>query len=304
MTGPGFDSLDGDRDGVLSPEDLRLGATRLGWHWPEAPLYAVLHRLSVSSPLSREDFHGVLEQIRRDPGGVYGEVLRRAPLPSSTPPQKARPAAEGSVLDHLRGEAREDYQRLLDAPGARLRRGKSALLIIDPQHAFTGGTWMRSFGRKEVGPIRAAFGAGAQGLPEDLETVFTRCPFPPESYEWEQSFQAVLSPAQAYFVKPGNSVLWPPTNGFREWAESLLERGRDTLVVGGCTLTSCVRVSAVDVITHLRGRLKVLVDLRTCGARVSNYNRSAEFGGVSPVEAAVTEMRAVGVEVVPKVDWV
>jgi hypothetical protein len=42
-----FHLLDCDGDGTLSRADLHQGARRLGWHWPEAPLYAVLDHLTI-----------------------------------------------------------------------------------------------------------------------------------------------------------------------------------------------------------------------------------------------------------------
>ena len=37
-----YDALDTNSDGELSRRDLHQAARRLGWHWHEAPLYAVL----------------------------------------------------------------------------------------------------------------------------------------------------------------------------------------------------------------------------------------------------------------------
>ncbi|MEW6743950.1 MAG: hypothetical protein AB1486_14460 [Planctomycetota bacterium] len=114
----------------------------------------------------------------------------------------------------------------------------------------------------------------------------------------------IVDRSQLYFVKPGNSVLWPPTNGFREWVRELLDRGKETLVMGGCTLNRCVRVSAIETLQSFRDRgLQVVVDLDLCGARRSNYERSDFFGGLSSVESAVREMRASGVRVVSGIVW-
>jgi len=127
--------------------------------------------------------------------------------------------------------------------------------------------------------------------------MFTRCPFPPESYDWDERIAKVLGEKQLYFVKPGNSALWPPTNGFEDWVRDLLERGKGTLCIGGCTLNSCVRVSAIETKRRFE-ELEVIVDLALCGARRANYIASKTFGGVSSVESAVRQMQDAGVVVV------
>lgn len=266
-----FAALDHDQDGLLSRVDLAGAARALGWGWPEAPLYALLDRLTLEGPLGRAAFEGVLDQVMRDRLGPYGAVLSRAHGPRPTPPGE--------------GEGR-------------------AMLVIDPQRSFTRGVWMRSAGpgaERDVAPIRRAFDNCAALLrspPDGLEIMFTRCPFPPDSYGWEEGVAAALPPDQPYFVKPGNSALFPPSNGYRRWLERLLEVGRHTLVLAGCTLNSCVRITALET-TALMGPegLKVVVDLDLCGARAGNHEPSPEFGGRSSVQAAVAEMEEAGVVV-------
>jgi len=261
-----FNSLDRDGDGELSRDDLRAAARDQRWHWREAPLYAVLHRLTLYSPLPRDAFCARLSQMARDPYGPYGQVLQSAPPPS--------PAS-----------------------------GDRALLIIDPQRSFTGGAWMRSLGpdaHREVEPIARAFQACArllQGLFAG-PVMFSRCPFPPRSYGWNPCLDGIVGGSQPYFVKPGNSILWPPFNGVTEWIIQLLGRDVRTLVMGGCTLNSCVRVSAVEVQQRFKGDLQVVVDLGLCGARQENYQPSPLFNGLSSVESAIRQMKDAGVQVV------
>jgi hypothetical protein len=266
-----FAALDGDADGRLTPQDLLGSARRLGWHWREAPIYAVLHRFALDEPLLPDTFAQVLDTIRADPLGPYGEVLERLRWRSEGP-----------------------------SPGP----GKG-LLIIDPQRSFTQGAWMRSIGSRaedEVQPIRAAFlscAAALRGLDESVRPAFTRCPFPPESYDWDETLGDVLPPEQAYFVKPGNSALWPPTNGYVRWIEELLDCGRATLTIGGCTLNSCVRITALETQQRFGDHgLEVVVDLSLCGARAQNYRPSPLFGGLSSVEATTRELRDAGVRLV------
>lgn len=320
-----FDALDLDRDGELSRRDLRAAARQLGWHWPQAPLYAVLDFLTILEPLARSAFDSCMEEILGDPQGPYGLVLRRGPRASAPVVSNDRDmgGAPGEVgdagsivelLESLEGDrvAAEHAAALeqLDEARPAIRTCEAALLIIDPQRSFASGTWMRSMGPsgdREVRPIRLAFDNCARLLRaryRRLETMFTRCPFPPESYDWDERLDGILADSQLYFVKPGNSIMWPPTNGFAEWVEGLLARGKHTLVMGGCTLNSCLRVSASETQRRFRAdALRVVVDLSLCGARTRNYVESPVFGGRSSVESAMREMAACGVAVAERVEW-
>ena len=192
----------------------------------------------------------------------------------------------------------------------RRSRNTTALLIIDPQRSFTDGIWMRSIGyraEKDVAPIRLAFDRCAAVLHRlygRLEVMFSRCPFPPESYEWYEPLANILSRLQPYFIKPGNSILFPRTNGFREWIDQCIAQGKRSLVIGGCTLNSCVRVSSMETQALFPSdRLQVIVDMSLCGARGRNYLPSPEFGGESAVTSAVVQMTDAGVSVVRGVKW-
>ena len=92
---------------------------------------------------------------------------------------------------------------------------ETALLIIDPQRSFTSGAWMSSMGpigEREVMPIRLAF-ENCAGLLKavygHVEVMFTRCPFPPESYGWDERLEGIIDSGQTYFVKPNNNVFFP-----------------------------------------------------------------------------------------------
>jgi hypothetical protein len=320
-----FDALDLDRDGELSRRDLRTAARHLEWHWPQAPLYAVLDFLTIRAGLARIDFMSCMDEILRDPHGPYGRVLRRGPRISEpalssqndTDPVHREDGDVGNVVELLEriegrraaGEHATVIEQLDEARPA-VRSRDAVLLIIDPQRSFASGAWMRSMGPNgdhEVMPIRLAFDHCARLLEAGyrrLETMFTRCPFPPESYDWDERLGGILGDAQLYFVKPGNSVMWPPTNGFAQWVEGLLARGKHTLVMGGCTLNSCLRVSASEAQQCFGDDgLRVVVDLSLCGARTRNYIKSPLFGGMSSVESAIRQMTASGVAVAERVEW-
>jgi hypothetical protein len=331
-----FEALDLDSDGEISRTELHRAARRQRWHWPQAPLYAVLDLLTIPGPLPREVFVSHMNRILRDPLGPFGEVLERsassspallssrsgASRRSGDPRGAGDRAGSGSdafgavvsLLARLLGSERAGHYQALVRNSCESRvelsAADGALLVIDPQHSFTHGTWMRSAGAGadvEVAPIRLAFESCARllgQLDRRVETMFTRCPFPPDSYGWNESLGEVIDDSQLYFVKPGNSVLWPPTNGFSNWADDLARRGKTTLVMAGCTLNSCLRVSAVETQRCFADRgLRVAVDLSLAGARASNYVGSELFGGMSAVESAVREMIAAGVRVAPQVTW-
>ena len=138
-----------------------------------------------------------------------------------------------------------------------------------------------------------------------MEIMFTRCPFPPGSYDWDDSLVEILDSKQLYFIKPGNSVLFPTYNGFKEWMACCIDNRIKTLVIGGCTLNSCVRVSSIETLTRFKARdLRVFVDLSICGARTRNFMSSPLYGGMSAVESAIHQMTDAGVQVVRQVHWV
>jgi len=333
--GIAFEQLDGDQDGLVSRQDLHLAARRLGWHWREAPLYAVLDLLSLDRPLSPRRFAKVFAEMAEDPLGPYGKVLHRArPLydlkapvgRGVAHPMKIRARGkEGPepVSDRMRVRERilpRDRPEATGEGGPRqhFERGEplvlpvqsAALLIIDPQRSFSEGAWRHSIGpeaESDTAPIRAAFSACAATVAKTagrLETAFTRCPFPPGSYEWDRRLAAVVPDDAPYFLKPGNSVLFPPSNGFASWLKGCIECGRRTLVIGGCTLNSCVRVSSVQIRRQFAERaLQVMVDLSLCGARARNYRPSGRYRGDSAVASAVSQMTAAGVRPVGRVRW-
>ena len=333
-----FDILDLNKDGELSRSELHITAQRMGWHWHEAPILAVLDLLTILKPVPRNTFIAFMNQITEDPLGPYGKVLLNAP-------HFSRPIASKDDLlsTHKRGDVNNtlkkqqgvtpddniygdgvsllertagmntanDYQRLLNTlDSSHISIDDAALLIIDPQRSFTNGVWMQSIGSQaevEVKPIQLAFNNCAQLLNENyrrVETMFTRCPFPPNSYDWDDRLAGLIDSTQLYFIKPGNSVLFPSTNGFREWVRSCINNGKKTLVMGGCTLNSCLRISSIETQNHFKNqKLRVVVDLSLSGARTSNFISSPMYGGLSAVESAVREMIAAGVLVVRRAEW-
>jgi hypothetical protein len=333
-----FKTLDLDKDGFLSRSDLNDSAKRFGWSWHEAPLLAVFDLLCISKPIPKSEFIALIHQIHNDPLGPYGNILLKtphflqpAPLRGGRIPndktakadnrneiqKKERPAQPDSdslagLLENAAGtEAALQYQSLLETLEiTRIPAEDAALLIIDPQRSFTEGAWMHSIeydGEMDVIPIRSAFDNCSAFLTlyyGQMEIMFTRCPFPLESYGWAGQLSNILDRDQLYFIKPGNSVLFPHTNGFRQWVSRCMDHGKKTLIMGGCTLNSCVRVSSIETSRKFRNRnLQVVVDLSLSGARAKNYISSPLFNGLSAVEYAVVQMLDEGIQVVRQIEW-
>ncbi len=322
-----FKALDLDQDGRLARNELNQAAKQLEWSWREAPFLAVLDLLTISKPMAPKAFNAVIRQIHRDPMGPYGNILLQSPhfleQDHSNQIKKEenidQPVLNRSGLESLTtmlsrnedDEAVRSYQSLLDTlETADLFAESTAVLIIDPQRSFTQGAWMKSIGpgrKKDVAPIRLAFDHCAEFLDRfygQMEIMFTRCPFPADSYGWAGPVAGILDEDQLYFVKPGNSVLFPPTNGFRQWVKRCLDCRKKTLVIGGCTLNSCVRVSSIETFREFKNNhLEVIVDLSLSGARTRNYLPSQAYFGKSAVKSAVTQMINGGVRVVRKTEW-
>lgn len=198
-------------------------------------------------------------------------------------------------------------------------RPHTALLLIDCQKAFLAGNWAQYFGVEQVQPIERAF-ANTEALlraPARLAgcaVLCTHCYTDGEEAELHEPLKPLLA---------GAPSVWKGTTDvtrnrrFHEWLRGKLEQGVRTLVVGGCTTTSCVRVSSQAVREQYGGPdLRVVVDLSLCGARTDNHLPLADrdpdllriYGrelckGRSPVDLAILQMRQSGVEVVESFDW-
>jgi len=338
MTESLFEILDVNNDGAISRSDLHTAAKRMRWHWDEAPIFALLDLLTITDPIRKNQFTAYMQQVADDPMGPYGRVLMnsvhdssiRSPRPGLSSSHRCTKARirlkthaggvqndcfeEGlvSMLERTSGtDIASSYLSLLHTLDKyRILINGAALLVIDPQKSFTQGVWMQSIGDEaavDVEPIAAAFNNCSKLLNEIYgreEIMFTRCPFPPGSYDWDDCLAEIIDDKQLYFIKPGNSALIPPFNGFKEWVERCIENGKSTLVIGGCTLNSCVRVSSIETLRHFKSKnLRVVVDLSICGARTRNFLPSSLYNGLSAVESAVYQMASAGVQVVHQVEW-
>lgn len=218
--------------------------------------------------------------------------------------------------------------------------GGVALVLIDCQQAFVRGCWMAGVGKADVEPILAVYDRIASFLPTvsaDTRVLVTQCPFPTASdfelyppvrdalLSWSSSRGASVKRV----VKPGNSVL--RASGAIQWFDEAVADGVRTVVIAGCTLTSCVRVSATDVHRRYGSSygLRTCVDLSLCGARASNYVKrcdsclqsyltgycssshsanckcgdESQTAMKSPVDRTVADMKSVGIGVLDSFDW-
>jgi hypothetical protein len=281
-----------------------------------------------------------MTQIIEDPHGPFGKVLLNAPHSLSSSGSHPITSSTQTPVDlHKRGtkhqratsneetcndlnlllkqitnsdvaNSYQDFLKHMSIDSPKISTRNAAALIIDPQRSFTKGVWMKSIGGNaelEVKPIQLAFENCAKFLYKNkrlLKTMFTRCPFPLESYDWDDAFTDIIDARQLYFIKPGNSVLFPSTNGFRGWLEKNIKDGKRILVIGGCTLNSCVRKSSIEIQKYYKNHdLQIIVDLSLSGARTSNYLHSPLYAGLSAVEFAIREMTDKGVWVAQRVHW-
>ncbi len=333
-----FDTLDQDKDGFLSRTDLNTAAKRFRWSWNEAPLLAVFVLLSISKPIPKNEFISFIHQIQHDPLGPYGDVLLKSPYFLQSAPLLCNRIPHNETVgednrNQIQKEERPDqpkldfffelletvvgkepalqYQSLLETLMiARIPEEEAAVLMIDPQRSFIEGAWMQSIGyggEMDVLPIRSAFDNCSDLLTRyygKMEIMFSRCSFPADSYGWAGQFSDILDQDQLYFIKPDNNVLFPHTNGFRQWVSRCMNHGKRTLIMGGCTLNSCVRISSIETLKQFRKRnLQVIVDLNLSGARTKNYIPSPGFNGISAVESAVVQMLDEGIQVVRQIEW-
>ncbi|CAH1258600.1 Hypp2042 [Branchiostoma lanceolatum] len=206
--------------------------------------------------------------------------------------------------------------------------GSVAVVLIDLQQSYTRGLWASWMGETKAEHIRQSFTRCANllvKLKKDVPVLLSRSAIGGYDLDWAEEVGEIVS-AKAYpsVLKPDTDIL--EAAGFAEWLGKVMRSGVSTLMVGGCTTTSCVRVWSSHIQRSFSSRgLQVVVDLSLCGARDCNYvprcqacldkymmygtdstcDRCATPGvsTVSPVDNAVEDMRKSGVQVVQQFDW-
>ena len=99
MTDTLFELLDLNHDGHVSRAELHTAAERMGWHWQEAPIFALLDLLTIPGPITKKQFAGYLQQITDDSMGPYGNVLLNSPCFSSVLPPGPDQPFPGELTD-------------------------------------------------------------------------------------------------------------------------------------------------------------------------------------------------------------
>lgn len=143
----------------------------------------------------------------------------------------------------------------------------AALLLIDMQKAFTTGSWASHFGGpKEVEDIERAGQEAVQllrsGRLKGMPILCTKCYL---SRSEDEPYLDILEP----FLRDANCIHKPTMDvtsnpAFFRWLRTQvqhlgrysmeprgLRQGVEVLVIGGCTTTSCVRVSSTEIAAQL-----------------------------------------------------
>lgn len=206
--------------------------------------------------------------------------------------------------------------------------GRLALILIDVQNSFVAGYWRSFLTDSEILPIKKTFekcGKVLQNLPSDTPVLMTQCPFiNGKDREFDPSVKDIVEERKYPVIYKYDTNIMD-AEGIDQWMKSILDKQVQSLLIGGCTITSCVRVSSINLKRHfLSYPIEIVVDLSLCGARQSNYEKRCRFcmsqymahrdvlcgkcdqAGVellSPVDKAVESMRASGVKVIESYDW-
>ncbi|XP_067683824.1 uncharacterized protein [Haliotis asinina] len=203
------------------------------------------------------------------------------------------------------------------------------VILIDLQKAFTLGQWMQAVGPGDVTRIAQVFSRSAdvvKHLSDDVPLLLTRCLFRREQdFEFDSEVaNSLQNKTYTEIIKPNTRILDFDPDAVKAWIQKLREENITTVLIGGCTTTSCVRQSSIQLQQNFsrKGDPGFVVDLSMCGARDSNYLKRCvlcmekylsgydvrckgceESGMMSPVDKAVEDMTQAGVTVVQQFDW-
>ncbi|XP_069101270.1 uncharacterized protein [Argopecten irradians] len=203
--------------------------------------------------------------------------------------------------------------------------GKLAVILIDLQHSFVLGSWCRGVAVENIQKSFEECEKLVKSFLPNIPVLLTQCPFlNPQDRAFYSSVKGLFEERNYPVVyKYGTNIM--EAEGAESWVRSMIERQVDTIVIGGCTTTSCVRVSSVALRRHFKhAPVQFIVDLTMCGARDDNYVKRCDacmefymFSGgtrncelcvssedlTSPVELAKEYMSNAGVIVKEQFDW-
>jgi hypothetical protein len=205
-----------------------------------------------------------------------------------------------------------------------------ALILIDPQNGFINdGYWSRMFSMGQSDPILEAFNRIVLFLrsipnPQSIPILISQTGFSSNDRQIFEPIANELSQRQfssiTYTYKPHTNLSICP--GVHQWLCEQLEEKLD-IVIGGCTITSCVRDSSIQM-KKMFSQLNLFVDRNLCAARKDNYVQRCEkcfekymIDGsspfqqcsicqkkdrteqiISPVELAYQQMKDVGINII------
>ncbi|CAF0764208.1 unnamed protein product [Adineta steineri] len=152
-----------------------------------------------------------------------------------------------------------------------------ALILIDPQNGFVNdGCWSRMFPIGQSIPILETFNRIASFLhsisnPDSIPILISQTGF---SHYDRQIFEPINNELSQRKFHSITHTYKPHTNlsicpGVQQWLNEQLEAKLD-IVIGGCTITSCVRDSSIQMKKKFP-ELNFFVDENLCAARKDNY---------------------------------
>lgn len=205
-----------------------------------------------------------------------------------------------------------------------------ALILIDPQNGFiNNGYWSRMFANGQTVPILDVFNRIVDFLrsipdPESIPILISETGF---SSRDRQVYEPIANELSNRKFASLTRTYKPHTNlsicaGVQEWLNKQSESQLD-IVIGGCTITSCVRDSSIQMKRKFP-QLNFIVVENLCAARADNYlercetcferymidgsapnqqcltckNENSTKHNRSPVQLAYQQMRDAGVQVV------
>jgi hypothetical protein len=152
-----------------------------------------------------------------------------------------------------------------------------ALILIDPQNGFINdGSWSRMFPIGQSTPILEAFNRIVLFLrsipnPSSIPVLISETGF---SHRDRQIYEPIANELSQRKFHSITRAYKPHTNlsicpGVHQWLHEQLEAKLD-VVIGGCTITSCVRDSSIQM-KKMFSQLNFYVDQNLCAARKDNY---------------------------------
>ncbi|CAF0766485.1 unnamed protein product [Adineta steineri] len=182
-----------------------------------------------------------------------------------------------------------------------------ALILIDPQNGFVNdGCWSRMFPIGQSTPILETFNRIASFLhsisnPDSIPILISETGF---SHYDRQIFEPINNELSQRKFHSITHTFKPHTNlsicpGVQQWLNEQLEAKLD-IVIGGCTITSCVRDSSIQMkkkfpqlnFLYMNYALPPIEQCENCLKKDSNQQI------ISPVQLAYQQMKDAGINII------